>query len=150
MSQRRQEARRAKQERRREQRHQARSAVRRTAPVLTARPAATAVAVPPRTPFWTARNKWIVVGGIAGVLVLVAAIYIFRSVTAPLPGEHFETQGNAHLADITQPHEPYNSNPPTSGPHLPPVPRPGIYTQPKQPEELGHIMEHCGVWVLYN
>ena len=150
MSQRRQETRRAKQERRRELRHEARTAVRRTAPVATARPAAPIAAPPPKRTFWTTRNKWIAAGGIAGVLVLLTAFYIVRSITAPLPGERFETQGNDHLRDITQPHDPYNSNPPTSGPHLPPVPRPGIYTQPKQPEELGHFMEHGGVWVLYN
>jgi hypothetical protein len=150
MSQRRQEARRAKQERRREQRHQNRATVRRSAPAATTRPAATAAAPPQKTSFWTTRNKWIAAGGIAGVLVLIAAFFVYRSVTAPLPGEYFESQGNAHLSDINQPHEPYNSNPPTSGPHLPPVPRPGVYTQPKQPEELGHFMEHGGVWLLYN
>ena len=30
------------------------------------------------------------------------------------------------------------------------MPRPGIYTQPKIPEDLGHFMEHGGAWVLYN
>jgi hypothetical protein len=150
MSQRRQETRRAKQERRREQRHQARSAVRR--PVATP-PAAVARERPAagrRETFWTTRNRWIVFGGLAAVIVLAIGFWIFRSVTAPLPGEHFESQGNAHLADATSPHEPYNSNPPTSGPHLPPIPKPGIYTQPRLPEDLGHFMEHGGVWVLYN
>ena len=146
MCQRRQEARREKQERRREARHQARATTRRVS--VAERPQQ--VAAPTRAPFWTTRNRWIVIGGVAGLITLVLAFWIIRSVRAPLPGEKFESQGNAHLVDATQIHEPYNSNPPTSGPHLPPVPRPGIYTQPKIPEDLGHFMEHGGVWVLYN
>ena len=149
MSQRRQDARRAKQERRREQRHQARTTVRRPAPASVPAPRAQPAARRSES-FWTTRNRWIVFGGLAVVLVLLAGIYVFRSLTAPLPGEGFESQGNAHLSDITSPHEPYNSNPPTSGPHLPPIPKPGIYSQPKAPEDLGHFMEHGGVWVLYN
>ena len=146
MSQRRQEARRAKQERRREERHQSRVGQRRAA--VAERPAPAAPA-PPRT-FWTTRNRWIVFGSLAGLIVLALAAWIISAVRAPLPGEKFPSQGNDHLSSSTQPHDPYNSNPPTSGWHLPPVPRPGVYNQPKIPEDLGHFMEHGGVWVLYN
>lgn len=149
MSQRRQDARRAKQERRRQERHEAR-AVQRTAPATATRPAG--ATAPPSAPstFWTNRNKLIIFGGIAGIIVIALAWWIISSVRAPLPGEGFDSMGNAHLASPDQPHPPYNSNPPTSGWHLPPIPRPGIYTQPKVPEDLGHFMEHGGVWVLYN
>jgi hypothetical protein len=148
MSQRRQDARRAQQERRRQARHDTRATQKRPAPAPVApRPSA---APPPRKTFWTTRNKWIIFGGIAGVIVIALAAWIIASVRAPLPGQKFESLGNDHLADINSPHEPYNSDPPTSGPHLPPIPRPGIYTQPKRAEELGHFMEHGGVWLLYN
>lgn len=69
---------------------------------------------------------------------------------ATLPGRMFPSQGNDHLVDAAQPHLPYNSDPPTSGPHLPPLQRPGVYTQPFAPQALPHFMEHGGVWVLYN
>ena len=148
MSQRRQDARRAKQERRRQERHEARTAQRKPA-TATAQPFA-ATAPPAKQSFWTTRNKWIVFGGLGGLAVILIAWWIISTIRAPLPGEKFESQGNDHLASAEDPHPDYNSNPPTSGWHLPPIPRPGIYTQPKVPEDLGHFMEHGGVWVLYN
>jgi len=148
MSQRRQDARRAKQERRRQERHDARVTQRR--PAATA-PRPVAVAAPAsQSGFWSTRNKLIIFGGIAGVIVIALAWWIISTIRAPLPGEKFESQGNDHLASATDAHPPYNSNPATSGWHLPPLPRPGIYTQPKVDEDLGHFMEHGGVWVLYN
>lgn len=148
MSQRRQDARRAKQERRRQERHDARATQRRPG-TTAAQPAA---AAPPasNSTFWSTRNKLIVFGGIAGIIVIALAWWIIGTIRAPLPGEQFESQGNDHLAAADDPHPEYNSNPPTSGWHLPPIPRPGIYTQPKVGEDLGHFMEHGGVWVLYN
>jgi len=64
--------------------------------------------------------------------------------------QSFPSQGNDHLADASDPHPAYNSNPPTSGWHLAALPRPGVYTQARRPEELPHFMEHGGVWLLYN
>ncbi|MGD9890778.1 MAG: DUF3105 domain-containing protein [Dehalococcoidia bacterium] len=147
MSQRRQDARRAKQERRRQERHEVR-ATQRTPNTTTARPAA--AAAPAKPSFWSTRNKLIIFGGAGGIIVILLAWWIIGTIRAPLPGEQFESQGNDHLANIDDPHPEYNTNPATSGWHLPPIPRPGIYTQPKVNEELGHFMEHGGVWVLYN
>jgi hypothetical protein len=99
----------------------------------------------------TPRNRLLIFGGIAAVLLLLAVFFIYQNtVGAPLPGEQYPSQGNDHLTTPDAPHPPYNSNPPTSGWHLPDVPRPGIYTQPRSPESLGHFMEHGGIWVLYN
>jgi hypothetical protein len=149
MSQRRQDSRRAQQERRRQERHAARATQRRAGTTIADHPAP--VTQPrPSSGFWTTRNKLILFGGIAGIIVIALAWWIISAVRAPLPGQYFPTQGNDHLASIDEPHPPYNSNPPTSGWHLPPLPRPGIYVQPKVAEELGHFMEHGGVWVLYN
>ena len=67
-----------------------------------------------------------------------------------LPGEWFPDQGKAHLANPNQRHAPYNSNPPTSGPHVAALPRPGAYAEPPRPEGIPHFLEHGGVWVLYN
>src|SRR5688572_28089845 len=125
MSQRRQDARRAKQEQRWAARHSAPATARHAA--APARPASAETTAPKET-FWTARNRWIVFGGIGAVLLVALTSWVVQQVFfLPLPGEQFPSQGNAHLADASSPHDPYNSNPPTSGPHLPPVPRPGIY-----------------------
>jgi hypothetical protein len=149
MSQRRQDARRAKQERRRELRQEVRQSQRRTA-TATDRPRPSA---PPPAPasFWNTRNRLLVLGGVAVLIVLALAFWVFQStVGAPKPGVQYEDQGGEHLTSPDQPHPAYNSNPPTSGWHLPEVPRPGVYTQPRTPESLGHFMEHGGIWVLYN
>lgn len=152
MSQRRQEARQAKQARRREERTRPRVSKQSAGgapPVVSAR--ATAVTRPPQSQtFWTARNRLIIFGGLVGLLVVAVIGWVFLQANKPLPGTGYPTQGNNHLADATTEHDAYNSNPPTSGWHLPPVPRPGIYTNPIIPEGVGHFMEHGGVWVLYN
>jgi len=145
MSRRRLEARRAQQTKRREDRHRARADQRRLRPA--GQPEA---AIAPRLSLWKRRSRWIAAGVVTAVLVAVAVVYVYRSVTAPLPGERFPDQGLSHLADISEPHPPYNSNPPTSGWHTAPMVRPGIYTQPRVPENIGHNYEHGGVWILYN
>ena len=149
MRQRRQDARRAKQERRRAERRESRVAQRRTTATID-RPAPAPAAAAPPASRPRVRRQIVIGGAIAAVVIAAIAFWVYRSVTAPLPGEKLESQGNAHLTDATQPHEPYSTDPPASGPHLPTIPRPGIYTQPKVAEDLGHFMEHGGVWVLYN
>ncbi len=47
-------------------------------------------------------------------------------------------------------HAAYNTDPPTSGPHFPTVPRRGTYAEPLATEFLPHFMEHAGVIVQYN
>lgn len=86
----------------------------------------------------------------AAIVVVALAVWIIMSVRAPLPGTQYADQGGTHLSEPSQRTIEYNSNPPSSGPHLPPVPRPGVYTTPQIPEGLGHFMEHGGVWLLYD
>jgi hypothetical protein len=155
MSQRRQEARRAKQERRREERKAATRSTSRPRPATTngvhASPAPARVAPAAAGPgFWTKRTKLIAGGALAAIVLIAVGVWVFMQVRAPLPGQQFEDQGGVHLNSADDPHPEYNSNPPTSGWHLPPVPRPGIYTQDRRPEDLGHFMEHGGVWLLYD
>ena len=105
--------------------------------------------------------------GVSAALVAVAVLLAACGGSSPSRGERdaartpeqpgraaveetFPSQGNDHLVDASQPHSPYNSTPPTSGPHLPQLPRPGVYAQALRPEDLPHFMEHGGVWVLYN
>src|SRR5690606_19237539 len=66
-----------------------------------------------------------------------------------LPGESFASQGNVHLVSLSSPHVPYNSNPPTSGPHMPSLAGWGSYTEAPEDEYLVHNMEDAGVVLWY-
>ena len=156
MSQRRQEQRRAQQERRREERRASRVAQRRTTTATTARDAPTAAEARSARLQATAakgqqtNNRNLKIGGaaLAGVAAVALIGFLVYQQLQPLPGEKIETNGNEHVR-VGQEHGAYFSNPPTSGWHTDPIPRPGIYTEPQLPENLGHFMEHGGVWLLY-
>lgn len=63
-------------------------------------------------------------------------------------GEQIPDQGRAHISP-GQAHEPYNSNPPTSGPHLVNPADWGVYSNPLQDEQAVHNLEHGGIWITY-
>ena len=83
------------------------------------------------------------------VVVAVVAYFAYRAV-ADLPGRVVPSQGNAHVQLATDPHPPYNSDPPTSGPHLPYVAPWGIHARPIPKELQVHNLEDGGVMVQYN
>ena len=58
--------------------------------------------------------------------------------------------GNLHIQTPEEPHTPYNSEPPTSGPHLPYLAPWGIHTEPITKELQVHNIEDGGVMVQYN
>ena len=66
------------------------------------------------------------------------------------PGEPVPLQGNDHIASIGAPHDPYNSNPPTSGWHVGFVARWGIHSSPIPKELQVHNLEDGGVIIQYN
>ena len=66
------------------------------------------------------------------------------------PGQSIPLQGNDHIASIKSPHNPYNSNPPTSGPHVGNVARWGIHRTPVPKELQVHNLEDGGVIIQYN
>lgn len=66
------------------------------------------------------------------------------------PGTDVPTQGNRHISSIRAPHAPYNSVPPTSGPHTHNVAQWGVYRQ-QVPDELQvHNLEDGGVIIQYD
>src|SRR5262245_44426724 len=64
---------------------------------------------------------------------------------ADFPGTRYPDQGNRHIQTVTDPHEPYNSDPPTSGSHLPYIAPWGIHTRPIPRELQVHNLEDGGV-----
>ncbi|MFQ5897749.1 MAG: DUF3105 domain-containing protein [Candidatus Methylomirabilia bacterium] len=69
---------------------------------------------------------------------------------ANLPGRSVASLGNSHLATLTNAHPPYNSDPPTSGPHVPWIAPWGVHTEPIPKELQVHNLEDGGVLVQYN
>lgn len=64
------------------------------------------------------------------------------------PGVEYPNQGQAHISP-GQSHEPYNSNPPTSGSHYAEAAAWGIYDKELSDEQLIHNLEHGGIWISY-
>lgn len=89
-------------------------------------------------------------GGIAVALALVVGGWFAYQSAANLPGTAVPSLGNAHLQSPGEPHAPYNSDPPTSGPHLPYLAPWGIHTIPIPKELQVHNLEDGGVLVKYN
>ncbi len=87
--------------------------------------------------------------GLALILVVGGAGWLYARVWAPLPGEFVPSLGNAHIQTPETPHQPYNSDPPTSGPHLPYIAPWGIHGKPLSKELQVHNLEDGGVVVNY-
>ena len=85
----------------------------------------------------------------AAAVAVVVGYFAYRA-AADLPGLKVADQGNRHIASETTPHEPYNSDPPTSGPHLPYIAPWGVHTRPIPRELQVHNLEDGGVLVQYN
>lgn len=90
--------------------------------------------------------------GAAGVLtVLLAAVasgWLYAR-ARPAPGEFVPSVGNDHIQTAETPHRPYNSDPPTSGPHLPYIAPWGVHTRPIPKQLQVHNLEDGGVVVSY-
>lgn len=65
------------------------------------------------------------------------------------PGERIPDMGNAHILPGAD-HTPYNSIPPTSGPHYANEVPWGVYQEPQVDERVVHNLEHGGVAFNYN
>jgi hypothetical protein len=89
--------------------------------------------------------------GIGVVVAAAAAVgyFTYRAV-AYLPGTPMPDLGNLHILTPEEAHTPYNSEPPTSGPHLPYLAPWGIHTEPITKELQVHNLEDGGVMVQYN
>jgi hypothetical protein len=95
------------------------------------------------------RTQWILGSAAVAVIALVVGYFSYRA-AADLPGSKMPDQGNRHLQLIDEPHDPYNSEPPTSGPHLAYIAPWGVHTEPIPKELQVHNLEDGGVAVQYN
>lgn len=83
----------------------------------------------------------------AVVALGIAAIVIFDPEP---PGTAFASLGNTHLSSPDQPHAPYNSSPPSSGPHFGGLGEWGVHDEPMPPEVFVHNLEDGGVVFTYD
>lgn len=120
------------------------------APIAATKSAVAAAGTRPRvSKREKARRQNIAIGaGVATMVIAGIAIQVLRQMN--LPGVSFGSQGNVHLASLLTPHIPYNSDPPTSGPHMPSVAAWRSYTEPVEDEYLIHNMEDAGVILWYD
>ena len=148
----------ARDQKRIEQRQKARQATTRPSqPHLkkrpgAAQPAARSYATVPRRRSRLPLPHWWPWAAAAAALAIILALFFLvdpLGLFTPLPGKKMPSQGNRHV-EPGGTHVAYNTNPPTSGPHFPTVPRRGIYTTPFATEFLPHFIEHAGVEVSYN
>ncbi|HIE65630.1 MAG: DUF3105 domain-containing protein [Nitrospira sp.] len=66
------------------------------------------------------------------------------------PGTSVPSLGNRHISSIRATHPPYNSKPPTSGPHTHNVAKWGVYRQQIPNELQVHNLEDGGVLIQYD
>ena len=86
----------------------------------------------------------------AAILVVVAVIawVMLRDAGKPGQGQAIMTD-RTHLQSATDPHVPYSTDPPTSGPHTQAVPAFKVYTEPIAKESQVHGLEDGGVVINY-
>ena len=97
------------------------------------------------------RRRRLVIGGAVVVVAVATGVggWLYATAWAPKPGAFVPSLGNAHIQTAETPHQPYNSDPPTSGPHLPYIAPWGIHTRPISKELQTHNLEDGGVVVQY-
>ncbi|MBI4066500.1 DUF3105 domain-containing protein [Candidatus Gottesmanbacteria bacterium] len=87
---------------------------------------------------------------IIGAVIIGALGWFGWYVTRPVPGIRTDEQGREHVTPEAVAAFAYNSNPPTSGPHLPTWVKAGVFDRPQSEGELIHALEHGYVIMSYN
>jgi hypothetical protein len=95
------------------------------------------------------RRIWLWAGGAAATAAVVAGVFAYRAAVAQ-PGVRLPDQGNRHVQTLNETIPLYDSDPPTSGPHLPYIAPWGIHTEPIPRQLQVHNLEDGGVMVQYN
>ena len=98
------------------------------------------------------RNQNLIIWGAAAIFIVVIGLVIVQQIlrAQPVAGEEsFASQGNIHIPFGDTTPIPYNSVPPTSGPHYDNLVAWGIHADPQRYEHLNHNLEDGGVIVYY-
>lgn len=96
------------------------------------------------------RNLIILGALVIGVVLIGGGTFLFTREAVPKKeiGEAIAIQGRNHIQPGSK-HDPYNSNPPTSGPHWATPAQCKIYTEEIPDEAVIHSLEHGAVWLSY-
>jgi hypothetical protein len=86
---------------------------------------------------------------VGAVVVAVAGLMVVLAIMSQQPGEAVESLGNEHIDSVNAEHEPYNTNPPTSGPHTGEMAAWGVSTEPIPDENQIHNLEDGGIVIQY-
>ena len=99
------------------------------------------------------RRRWLIVGAwiTTGLAFVALIVYLAWKENQPIPrtGVDVPIQSQEHI-EISQPHAPYNSDPPTSGPHYVTPAEAGFYNEAPPDEQVVHNLEHGYVIIWYN
>jgi hypothetical protein len=85
----------------------------------------------------------------AGISLLAAGCGSQPIACERLPGQAVPIMASPHVPYVGSRHQAYDSDPPTSGPHLPWAPAVGVYEEPMPAELQVHALEHGRVLVQY-
>src|SRR6266545_4051045 len=100
--------------------------------------------VPP--PRQSSPMRWLVVGSIAGLVLLGLIILLARRPSGPPDGvEYFDVPSANHVDTTVD----YPQTPPVGGDHAPQWQNCGFYSGPVRNENAVHSMEHGAVWITY-
>jgi len=96
------------------------------------------------------RRRWLsrIIWGLAGVVILVVVGNFLWNLVRPKPGQSVPQLARTHI-DVGAAHDPYNSDPPTSGPHYAQPASAGFYDAALPDETLVHNLEHGYVVIWY-
>ncbi len=95
----------------------------------------------------TARIRNLAVAGFA-LASVAGLVYLSVRRDAARPGQSVAQMPSRHIAP-TDPTPVYNTDPPTSGPHLPEPAAWGVYTEPLDKPAMVHSLEDGGVVISY-
>lgn len=97
------------------------------------------------------KRMWKRVGWLGGFAVILIVVIVAFANRPSLPGEKVTVMSDiTHIAELTSPHKPYNSDPPTSGDHVSYIAPWGVHKEPLPKELAVHNLEDGGVVIYYN
>jgi len=96
------------------------------------------------------RKRAMIWGGGVFVTILIGVVLFQQLNPANQVGTVVLDQGNQHIGSVDEPHVPYNTTPPTSGPHMSGLWQWGISEEPIADEWQVHNLEDGGVIIQYD